>query len=301
MRYLIIMFSVLLASCGESSNHQKTSYLSSTPITTQDYQLHKAQNQKALLIVFPCFPCDAQNTYNEFNIVDISLKNNISVLLLNFNMHLSLSNQEKINISNLITETIKSNNLPSENIFLGGFSGGGNVTLLMTNYLIETKNKIQPKGAFIVDAPIDLVQLYTTAKSNIADDFSEVSVEEARWIVNLFDSEFGNPDTSMNNYIQHSPYITNSHSLKNVRSLKNLKLRFYTEPDTTWWRENRHVTYEQMNAFAIQNLALDLEQIGAKKVEYITTQNKGFRANGDRHPHSWSIVDTPDLIQWILE
>ncbi|WP_301338810.1 hypothetical protein [Tenacibaculum mesophilum] len=32
----------------------------------------------------------------------------------------------------------------------------------------------------------------------------------------------------------------------------------------------------------------------------LPTTNKGYRANGERHPHSWAIVDKNDLINWIL-
>jgi len=31
----------------------------------------------------------------------------------------------------------------------------------------------------------------------------------------------------------------------------------------------------------------------------IETKNKGYRNNGERNPHSWSIVDVDELIQWI--
>jgi hypothetical protein len=45
---------------------------------------------------------------------------------------------------------------------------------------------------------------------------------------------------------------------------------------------------------------MDLKKDGFKHVELITTENKGYRANGQRHPHSWSIVDGKDLIKWML-
>jgi hypothetical protein len=44
-----------------------------------------------------------------------------------------------------------------------------------------------------------------------------------------------------------------------------------------------------------------LKKSNFKQVEYISTENKGYRANGDRHPHSWSIVDKDKLVEWILE
>ena len=30
----------------------------------------------------------------------------------------------------------------------------------------------------------------------------------------------------------------------------------------------------------------------------MTTIGKGFREDGSRHPHSWSIVDEKELIEW---
>ena len=59
--------------------------------------------------------------------------------------------------------------------------------------------------------------------------------------------------------------------------------------------------YEQMNAFYIKNLSKSLTKQGFENVEYIATKNKGYRANGDRHPHSWGIVDKKELIDWMLK
>lgn len=59
--------------------------------------------------------------------------------------------------------------------------------------------------------------------------------------------------------------------------------------------------YEQMNAYYIKNLSEKLNDSEFKSVEYIPTKDKGYRANGERHPHSWTIVDINDLINWMLK
>ena len=59
--------------------------------------------------------------------------------------------------------------------------------------------------------------------------------------------------------------------------------------------------YDQMNAYYIKRLSESLKKSGFSRVEYIPTENKGYRANGERHPHSWSIVDKKELIKWIME
>ena len=86
-----------------------------------------------------------------------------------------------------------------------------------------------------------------------------------------------------------------------LKNLENTRIRFYTEPDIQWWKENRKADYDQMNANFIEKLSQNLKDAGFDQVEYIPTENKGYRANGDRHPHSWSIVDKEDLLQWMLE
>lgn len=58
--------------------------------------------------------------------------------------------------------------------------------------------------------------------------------------------------------------------------------------------------HEQMNAFYIKKLSETLIEKGYEHVEYIPTTNKGYRANGERHPHSWVIVDKKDLIKWMF-
>ena len=95
-------------------------------------------------------------------------------------------------------------------------------------------------------------------------------------------------------------YSLKTKNISNISSLKSAKIRLYTEPDTTWWKENRMADYEQTNAYLMKNLSKELKENNFSNVEYIPTENKGYRANGNRHPHSWSIVDKDDLIDWML-
>lgn len=84
--------------------------------------------------------------------------------------------------------------------------------------------------------------------------------------------------------------------------MKNLKIRLYTEPDLKWWKENRKNDFEDLNAFYIEKLSDILKsEFGNKNVELIKTENKGYRANGERHPHSWAIVNEKDLMIWMME
>lgn len=295
MRILSILLLFMISGCFSSDKE-------SNPKTIEvDYELIKAANQKALLVLFPCYPCNAENTKTEFKIIDVAQKNNISVLMMNFNQHLYLEKKEKEKLDKQLNSILEQENLKSENIFIGGFSSGGNVSFLLSNYLIQTKNNIQPKGVFLVDSPIDLLELYKTSQKNVEKNVASESVEEAKWIVSEFDKIFGVPSSGIKKYEEHSPFTFESKSIQNISYLKDVKVRLYTEPDTIWWKENRANEYEDLNAHSIEKLAEELKKQNFKKTELIKTANRGYRSNGNRHPHSWSIVDENDLVKWILE
>lgn len=83
--------------------------------------------------------------------------------------------------------------------------------------------------------------------------------------------------------------------------LREVAVRLYTEPDVDWWMANRQVDYYSMNALDAAALITQLQLMGHKDAELITTHGRGFRPGGARHPHSWSIVDEEELAGWIRD
>lgn len=56
-----------------------------------------------------------------------------------------------------------------------------------------------------------------------------------------------------------------------------------------------------MNAIDLAGLINELTIMGNDKAELVTTSDMGYFPDGTRHPHSWSIVDEAELIDWFLE
>jgi len=300
-KYIIILL-IFVVSCKGQNKKILPKTVISEIIKTAQYELVKVDKQNGLLILFPCFPCDIENTKTEFNIAQISANNGISILYMNLNQHLYLTEPEKRNLAALLTQAIRKEKISEKNIFIGGFSGGGNVSLLISDYLIKSENQIKPKGVFIVDSPIDLLALYRVSEKNIKQNYSESSIQESSWIIKQFDTIFGNPSDGIKGYEKNSPYTFESENIDNLTGLKDLKIRFYTEPDLNWWKKKAKNDYEDLNAFYIKKLSEKLKiEFGNQNIELIETQNRGYRANGDRHPHSWSIINEKDFINWILE
>ena len=206
--FFVLIVVTILFSC-------KSSIPEVNHVIDKEFEIYKVVNSKATLVLFPCFPCNIENTKNEFPIIEEANKKGVSVILMNYNFKLYLKDSELQNLTKHFNSIFKNNKLSTDNVYIGGFSGGGNVTLLLSNYLIKERNSIQPKGVFIVDSPVDLLGLYKVAEKNIISNFSSESVQEANWIIDKFNSEFGNPKDSISLYKKLSPYTLDTTRISN--------------------------------------------------------------------------------------
>lgn len=276
-------------------------------VHTPTYELIIPADQKALLILFPCFPCDAADTRAESPIADTAVANGIAVLLMNFNQHILMSDAEKREVLDTIAAAVKAHGVDATNTFIGGFSSGGNVSVLLAKELVRAPRPgIGLKGVFAVDSPLDLVHLYACSQRDLAKSSFPEYKDEARYLQAFLDSTLGSPTDSaptperfgagaMANYERAAPLLNSSAS---VAVLKDLPIRFYTEPDTAWWRANRDDSYEELNAFAMKRIHATLVAAGNVRAEYITTEGRGVQ-HGNRHPHAWSIVEERELVRWM--
>jgi hypothetical protein len=301
----IILIIAVLVSCknAKKENTETPSKTEFLEITTDYYELSKpTENIKGVLVLFPGFPHKAEDTKREFKVIEIAKQNSIAVMYMNYNQKLWLEKDEKQKLAEQLQNILLENRLPLNDIYIGGYSSGGNVSFLISSFLNENKNfKFKPKGVFMVDSPIDLVALYKSSEKNLKRNFSEVSVTESTWIIETLEKRLGNPYNDISKYQEYSSYTSETNTIANLKGLKNTKIRLYTEPDILWWKENRMADYDQLNSFYIKRLSNDLKKSEFNQVEYIPTENKGYRENGDRHPHSWSIVDKEELMKWITQ
>lgn len=293
--FIILTVSLFLISCKIAKIEEIK------VIKNQNYELKISNNQKAVLILFPCFPCDIENTKTEANFLKNIENDGVTTLLLNYNQKLYLTDNDKIEYAKAINNILDENKIIKRNVFIGGFSGGGNISIILSNYLLKTKNEIQPKGVFTVDSPLDLEELYNGAKNDIEKNVSEDAVNEGLFLVEMLENEIGKPNENIEKYKEFSPYLISSNTITNIEYLKNIKVRFYTEPDLEWQHKNRNRKYEDLNAYKLEQTYNSLMNLGSKKVEFVKTKNRGIRANGEKHPHSWNIVERESLLKWMID
>lgn len=294
---IILPFAGLMACSAPGSSEQQTGTVSAPrEIHASDYDLIIPAEQKALLILFPCFSCDAADTRAESRIADTAAANGIAVLMLNFNRHILMSDAEQQEVISTMVHAVKEHEVDGANTFIGGFSSGGNVSVLLAKELLaQPRSRIGLKGVFAVDSPLDLVHLYECSERDLKKTTFPEHKDEARYLVAFLDSALGSPTDSLANYERSAPLLNTAAS---VAPLKDLPIRFYTEPDTAWWRANRDDSYEELNAYALKRIHDTLVAVGNVRAEYITTEGRGVQ-HGNRHPHAWSIVDEREFVRWV--
>ena len=156
----IVLIFTLAISCKNEKKEKAEESTKSTfqEIKKEDYELYKPTKKiNAVLVLFGGYPEVSEDIKREFKILEIAKKNNVAVIFSNYNKKLWLEKNEKYQLAKRLQEIIESNKLPTDNIFVGGFSSGGVVSLLLSDYIVGMKQFfIDPKGVFIVDSPIDL-------------------------------------------------------------------------------------------------------------------------------------------------
>lgn len=297
------LFVLLLTSCKTDKNLGSPPEVKTESFLTEDYEIIKpVKNSKAVLILFPAYGDDIESTKAEFNIMEDAKNKEIALIYMNYNDKLWLEDSDKKLLGKNLQDILIKYQLTDKDIFIGGHSAGGAISLLISNFLIEQKQfNIKPKGVFISDSPVDLLSMYRRCKEKIANNSQDAIAKECNAIVNYFNHKIGDPKNSIELYEKFSVYTLETNNTQNLNSLQLTNIRLYTEPAIEWWKEKFNVDYDETNAYQIKKLYEILSENDYKKVEFITTKDKGYRANGDRNPHSWSIIDKVDLLYWILK
>lgn len=155
----------------------------------------------------------------------------------------------------------------------------------------------------IVDAPLDMVRFWHAEQLAVRRDFHPAAADEGRWVSYLLETSLGGtPDTAPDAYAAYSPFSYGIPGGGNASAFVGLPIRAYHEPDVNWWIEHRRKSYYGMNSIDMAALIDELRIRQSPHAELITTcQSRPEPTSAEASPHTWSIVDGPDLARWIAE
>lgn len=237
--------------------------------------LHTLAVQKGLLVIFPSINWGTNKHFAEHQLLDTIFK-----------------------------QIVQQYKVPKDKFVIGGFSGGGMVALTYVEKanMHSDSTFIKPKAIFGIDPPLDYARLWKHCKNDIERNFSEPAIREAEWIIERYTEEFGgSPEQFPENYIKYSIFSYGEKDGGNAKYLIKTPILLYTEPDVLWAMKNRHRDYYDMNAVDIAAMINYLQQQGNASAQLVITNNKGKRLNGMRHPHSWSIMNSQQCLDWIMK
>lgn len=204
-------------------------------------------------------------------------------------------------IETYLQEIITDYKIPKGNLLFCGMSLAGTRALKQAIFARQgnSRFRLTPRAIAACDSPIDFERFWQSLKRAKKLNYNPIAVNEATWVTAYLEKNLGGtPKNQEDAYFAFSPYCFNNLELGNEQWLKDIAVRAYTEPDVQWWMENRGKSYYGMNALDAAALINTLQLLGNKEADLILTEDKGYRPNGSRHPHSWSIVDEKELVDW---
>jgi hypothetical protein len=266
------------------------------------YRLYKpADSVRGLVVMLPYYGSDA-NEFSTATLPVLLAKKNVATLVVSASGY--LMDDDLVTLKALIGEVLQELKVPDRSLVVGGISAGGTGAVRYSEYCSSghCDPRSSPVAVFSVDAPLDFESWWNRQELNLRRGNPKSALEESQVILDVLRSAMGGSPTEVRPaYRSRSPFLASEKDGGNAQLLKNVPIRLYTEPDVAWWMENYGCDYYTINAIDQAALVLQLRALGNKNADLIITSGKGFRPPGKRNPHSWTIVDEPDLADWITK
>ena len=259
---------------------------------------------KAVVVLFNSGR-DTTDTSDEMRLYVEAVKKQVAVIYLTSGNRFEFLFDEAsyLQLDGYLHKAISEHGLPTERILFAGMSLAGTRAVKMGIWCMQGKSahNIRPKAVAACDAPLDFVRFWKAQDRSERLQYNQVGASEAAWVTAVLERHFsGTPNDQPEAYQQFSPFSHDLDKGGNVQALQNIAFRAYTEPDVQWWMENRGNDYYSMNAIDAAGAVNELRLAGNKNAALMLSTNKGYRPDGSRHPHSWSIVDNGELVDWLL-
>jgi len=268
------------------------------------YALKPKGKINGTLILLPPTAQSVENVVNNnVKLSELAFEKGILLIIPSINYNLYLDKVTMAFLNTTFKNAISKYQAPKDKIVIGGFSLGGMNAIRYVEISKENSNltSIQPIAVYGIDPPLDWSRIYYSFQRTKDLNFSEVAVNEATDYLGKLDKQFGgSPKKVPNAYIKHSMYSKTEKDGGNAKFLIDIPIRVYSDPDIDWHLKERQTDFYDINALDQTAMINELRISGNENAEFINALGKGYRLNGMRHPHSWSIAEPNELIDWII-
>jgi hypothetical protein len=301
---IILLIICINFSIGNAQRYEKIKLTSKDTMSNTFIAVIPDQPVKAWMILMDGFGSDPVMLHKKTDLIDQATKNGIlcvmPVLSPGF-MYFGIDEESQQSLLLQIDTIIKRYDVASKDFYIGGYSIGGGCAIKYAQLAIKNNYKIKPKAVFAVDPPLDWERYYNAAKRIIRlSELNKIS-SELRIIVPRIEKEMkGSPQQAIQNYYDLSPYSFTDTTQRAVKILLNTPIMIYTEPDIQWWLKERGYDYYNINGIDHAAMINELQRLGNKNAILKTSTGKGYKLPDNiRHPHSWNLIDSKMLIEWM--
>jgi hypothetical protein len=255
------------------------------------------KNAKGLIVFFNA---DRDTTSKIFR---DAIRRNIGVMFVSTGNRLEFffNDSRMLQIEEYLQDVTVKYGLPKNGLMFVGMSLAGTRAIKMALFSGSASSKYHfiPRCIAVCDAPLDFVRFWHEMDRAKRLKATPVTANEGEWVTGYLEANLhGTPSTRLDAYLKYSPYSHTQVDSTKLGLLKRVTVRAYTEPDVQWWMKTRKKDYYSMNSLDLAGFVNDLNILGNADAELIITHDKGYLPDGTRHPHSWSIVDEGDLVDW---
>lgn len=260
---------------------------------------------KAYLVLIPSFGETQEDVLKQARLPFIAAQNGILTVIPTFrtgNRSFGIDSLSQASLQEIINDVRKRYLLEHWDMYIGGFSIGGSCAVKYAERAAQEKGLVPPKAVFAIDPPLDFERFYNAAQRSVRLSVDTKPNPESLYMIQRIKEEMGGtPETALQHYRRLSPYSFSDTTQQAIRPLIHTPLRIYCEPDIAWWMQERSFDLSNMNVSDASAMINELNRLGNTKASLILSREKGFREPGhQKHPHSWSIVDNEELVQWLL-
>ncbi len=261
----------------------------------------KSNNIEQVLLLMPGYTQLPESIFTESMLPYVAYNNNILTIAMAGGPSI-FANKPTITPIEKMMENVKMDFPATKDVpwVIGGFSAGGTIALRYVEQCQETPDDcpVTFGAVFTVDSPVDIIDLWNYFDREIERNLSEAGVNEAKFVSNQMRQQEGTPKTQPERYTELSPIDIRAKSSNEVW-LKAIPVRVYHDIDVNWLINERGRSIFEANFLNSSELIRRLRALGNEGAEFVQSDLTGKRSNGLRHPHSWSIVDAFECIQWI--
>ncbi|TNE55925.1 MAG: hypothetical protein EP338_01710 [Bacteroidetes bacterium] len=282
-------------SFSQNTTNQEKAYLS----------LNEVQHPRALLVLFDGGAGIASRIPKECSIPDSAM--NYRVKTIGIDQSQFLINEDTYQqIRAAILQAMKDYAI-HDKLYMGGFSLGAYTTFRFTEMAVEKgDSSVIPKAIFGVDPPLDHLALNDYCHRELErscplEEANKLGKGEARWILDYYAQNFGDAEKDRANYIQHSCFTYGHETGGNARHLHQIPVQVIHEIDVNWLIQERCRDLSDANVTTGSRFINYLYHHGNPNAVITITQDKGYRSDGRKHPHSWSIAEPIPTLEWLLK